>query len=94
MIKKITEDLFLYQGNVKTKAELQVIIVEYQERIAANQEQMDSIELIEIIPEIRENPQYLEAMELYNRKQADDIELYKSVIEIDTSFCVCIKGAL
>lgn len=68
MIEKITDDKYLYQGRVVDEAFLEQRIAELEQLIKSNEEALGSIKLIEIIPEIENNPEYLEAARMYNEK--------------------------
>ena len=78
MIEKITTDKYLYQGRIVDKAFLVARKDELEQLIAANEQAIKDIKLIEMIPEIEAVPEYREAAEMFNRKKKSERELLEN----------------
>jgi len=94
MIKKLTDELFLYNGDVLSRGDLEREILNLQEQIATIQQDANSIELIEIIPEISSNRLYLDAANRFNESQSSVKEDMFLQIDILTSELETLKNVI
>ena len=71
-IEKITTDKYLYQGRIVDRAFLEARKAEFEQMIVANEQAISAITLIDLIPQIKARPEYVEAAKLYNEKSEEE----------------------